>query len=222
VTSHTIFIFAMSLILLWIKPGPGQALKITTTLNGGLMAGFAVTLGIITGCVIFFLVAVLGTGVLTAYFSQASIFLKILGGAYLIYLSIKGLKNLKKGQWQDSAHTHNQNSKAKTFIQNYPLGLFTNLANPLPIFFFLGLIPTLMPIADMTAADIMTGVAIIIAVGLVVDGLLIVMVDMAKGMLSETKIIKRLNLFTSIGFGLIGLFLIYSAFAHHDFSFSVV
>ena len=125
----------MSLILLWIKPGPGQALKITTTLNSGFLAGFYIVLGIITGCVIFFLVAVLGTNFITNFFNDAGFYLKIIGGCYLLYLGIKGLNNIKKGQWTGPS----EKSSKETFIENYPLGLFTNLANPLPIFFFLSI-----------------------------------------------------------------------------------
>lgn len=44
-TFETGFIFAISLILLWIKPGPGQALKITRALNDGFIPAFAIILG---------------------------------------------------------------------------------------------------------------------------------------------------------------------------------
>lgn len=217
-TLETLFIFTMALILLWVKPGPGQALKITTTLNSGLMNGFAVVLGIITGCVTFFMIAVLGTTVLTSFFNDISIFLKLIGGAYLIYLGVKGLNNIKKGQWAGRL----QEKSAKSLAKNYALGLFTNLANPLPIFFFLGLIPTLVPIADMTVVDILIGAGIIVTVGLVVDGLLLVLVDFAKEALSETTFVKRINIVTSIGFAAIGLFLLYSAFFHDRFTFNVI
>lgn len=217
-TLETLFIFTMALILLWVKPGPGQALKITTTLNSGLMNGFAVVLGIITGCVTFFMIAVLGTTVLTSFFNDISIFLKLIGGAYLIYLGVKGLNNIKKGQWAGRL----QEKSARSLAKNYALGLFTNLANPLPIFFFLGLIPTLVPIADMTVVDILIGAGIIVTVGLVVDGLLLVLVDFAKEALSETTFVKRINIVTSIGFAAIGLFLLYSAFFHDRFTFNVI
>ena len=98
-TFETILIFTVSLILLWIKPGPGQALKITRTLNDGFFAGFYIVLGVTTGCVLFFLIAVLGTTMLTNFFNQASIFFKIIGGTYLIYLGYKGFKNIRVGQW---------------------------------------------------------------------------------------------------------------------------
>lgn len=217
-TIETIFIFTISLILLWIKPGPGQALKVTVTLNSGFFNGFAVTIGIITGCIIFFLIAALGTHILTNFFNGISMALKAIGGCYLIYLGIKGFQNIKKGVWQGRVEA----VSTRTITKNYALGLFTNLANPLPIFFFLGLIPTLVPIGSFSLNDIILGVSIIIMVGLVVDGLLLLLVDMTKEALSETKFVKFINLITSAGFTLIGLFLLYSAFFHDGFSFAIV
>ena len=217
-TLETIFIFTMSLILLWIKPGPGQALKITTVLNSGFLAGFYIVLGIITGCIIFFLVAVLGASFVTGFFNDAGFFLKLIGSGYLTYLGIKGFKNINKGQWTGRT----EKSSAKKFIENYPLGLFTNLANPLPIFFFLSIIPTLVPIGDLEPSDIIVGIIIIILVGLIIDGLLLFLVHQVKEALAETKIVKRLNMVTSIGFILIGLFLLYSAFFENASSFNLL
>lgn len=217
-TIETTWIFIISLILLWIKPGPGQALKITTTLNSGFLAGFAIVIGIITGCVIFFLIASLGVGFITNFFSSASLYLQVIGGSYLIYLGIKNIINTKKKIIINSDNI----SARKTFIQNYSLGLFTNLANPLPIFFFLSIIPTLVPIGDLGTKDIAIGVLIIACVGLTVDGLLITLTHFIKETLSETKITNKISIATGIGFILIGLFLIYSAFFHNNFSFKII
>jgi len=207
-TFETILIFTVSLILLWIKPGPGQALKITRTLNDGFLAGFYIVLGVTTGCVLFFLVAALGTTMLTNFFNQASIFLKIIGGIYLIYLGYKGFRDIRVGQWTGRLDKSEKNK----FIENYSIGLFTNLANPLPIFYFLGIMPSLMPLSTLTVDDILTGVMIIITVGLVVDSLLLLLVQQTKQALSDTKFVTKINFVTSTGFILIGLFLILSIF----------
>jgi len=207
-TFDTILIFTVSLILLWIKPGPGQALKITRTLNDGFFAGFYLVLGITTGCVLFFLIATLGTTMLTNFFNQASIFLKIIGGTYLIYLGYKGFRNIRVGQWTGRL----DKSEKKEFIENYSIGLFTTLANPLPIFYFLGIMPSLVLLDALTPDDILTGVMIIITVGLVVDSSLLLLVQQVKEALSDRKFVTKINTVTSTGFILIGLFLIISIF----------
>lgn len=217
-TIETTWIFIISLILLWIKPGPGQALKITTTLNSGFLAGFAIVTGIITGCITFFLIASLGISFITNFFSSASLYLKIIGGSYLIYLGIKNIINTKNNLIINPNHV----STKKTFIQNYSLGLFTNLANPLPIFFFLSITPTLVPVGELGTKDIAIGVLIIACVGLIVDGLLITLTHFIKETLSETKIVNKISIAAAVGFILIGLFLIYSAFFHNNFSFKII
>lgn len=207
-TLETIFIFAISLILLWIKPGPGQGLILTKALNDGFLAGFYIVLGIITGCLIFFLVAVLGASFLTNILDNASMFLKVIGGCYLLYIGFKGLTSIEKGQWKERTDL----SHKRKFIENYPLSLFITLANPFPILYFLSILPTLVPIGIFSTNDIITGVVIITLVGLVVDVSLLLLVHQAKTALSDTKFIKKLNIATSIGFLIIGLFLFYSAF----------
>ncbi len=208
-TIESIFIFTMSLILLWIKPGPGQALKITRTLNDGFLAGFFVVLGIITGCLIFFLIAVLGASAITSVLNNTSMLLKFIGGGYLIYLGYKGFKNIEKGKLTDLTDT---TPNKKKFVENYTLGFLLTIANPLPIFYFLSIMPTLVSIESFSTENIIKGMIIIIAVGLTVDILLLALVHQAKQALSNTEIVKKFNIIASAGFVLIGLYLILSAF----------
>lgn len=205
-TTETIFLFVVSLILLWIKPGPGQALKITRALNDGFWAGFYIALGIITSCVIFFLVAVLGTTIITNFFNDASSVLKILGGAYLIYMGYRGLKNTRDGKWEGRL----DQSHKKRFLENYTLGLLLSLANPLDIIYFLGIMPTLVPLGDFTTQDIMIGVSIVILIPVIIDGMILLLVHQVKEALSNTKFVIKFNIITSCGFILIGLFLLLS------------
>lgn len=218
-TPETVFIFFTSLLLLWIKPGPGQALKITTALNDGTLAAFNISLGIISGCILFFTAASLGSKIITNFFNDIAIILKLIGAAYLFYIGFKTLKNPEKGQWtkriKDKTNIH------KTLIKNYTTGLFLTLANPLPIFFFLGILPTLVPVGNLTFNDILGGIFIICLVGLIADGLLILLVSQAKQALSNTQFVKKLNWFTGSGFILIGLFLLYSAFINTNYSFDI-
>jgi threonine/homoserine/homoserine lactone efflux protein len=217
-TLETAFIFTMSLILLWIKPGPGQAFKITRALNDGFWAAFYVVLGIITACVIFFLIAILGLNFVTQFFDKTGFIFKIIGAAYLLYLGIKSLQNIERGKWEGRSDKSNK----KKFIENFPPALFLTLSNPLPIFYFLGIMPTLIPLGNFTIQDILMGAGIIITVGLTVDILLILLVSQVKEILSETKFVRNINIITSIGFILIGLFLIYSALFQSNFSFDLL
>jgi len=216
-TLETAFIFIISLILLWIKPGPGQALKITRALNDGFFPALYIVLGVIVACQIFFLAAVLGLNVVAEFFNQSGFILKLLGAGYLFYLGYKGLSNIEKGVWQGRI----DQSQKRAFTENFTAALLLTLANPLPIFFFLGMMPTLVPVGDFMVSDILIGMAIIAFVGLQCDILLITLVTQAKEALSDTKFVQRINIFTSISFIILGAFFLYSALFLIDFSFRV-
>lgn len=217
-TLETAFIFAMSLALLWIKPGPGQAFKITRALNDGFFAAFYIVLGIITACVIFFLIAILGLEIFTRFFDKAGSLFKLIGAGYLLYLAVMGFMNIQKGHWQGRLDTTHK----KKFIENFPPALLLTLSNPLPIFYFLGIMPTLIPIDNFTITDIIAGMSIIIAVGLIVDTLLILLVSQVKEVLSEEKYVKTLNILTSTGFLLLALYFIYAALFLDNFTFDLL
>lgn len=217
-TIETAIIFIISLTLLWVKPGPGQAFIITRALNDGFWAAFYIVLGITLGSVIFFLIAVLGLEVITQFFDKAGFIFKLIGAAYLLHMGYKGLKNIETGQWQGRT---DQSTKRK-FIQNFPPALLLTLGNPFPIFYFLGFMPALMPLGSFTTTDIIIGVCIIIGVGLIVDTMIIILVSQVKTLLSDSKLVKKINVVTSVGFILIGLFLIYSAIFQDSFSINLL
>jgi threonine/homoserine/homoserine lactone efflux protein len=217
-TPETAFIFAMSLALLWIKPGPGQAVKITRGLNDGFWPGFYVAIGIITACLVYFLIAVLGLKIVTNFFYDMRSILKFIGGAYFLYIGYQGLKNIQSGQWTGQVDKSNK----QTFIENYTAGLLLSFSNPLDIVYFMGIMPTLVPVGVFSINDIILGATILIAVGLIVDVLVLLLVSQVKEALSNTSFVVRLNIVTSIGFILIGLFLFYSAFFMANYSFSLV
>lgn len=217
-TFETSLIFAISLILLWIKPGPGQAVKITRALNDGFWPAIYLASGITFGCLIFFFVAVLGLKIITEFFYDLRSILKFIGGAYFIYIGYKGLKNIKEGKWAGRVTKTNKQS----FVENFGAGLLLTSSNPLDIVYFLGIMPTLVPVGNFTLSDLALGAIILINVAFVVDILVILLVGQVKEALSSTRFVERLNIFTSIGFLIIGLFLLYSALFMQNYSFSLV
>lgn len=86
----------------------------------------------------------------------------------------------------------------------------------------MGIMPTIVPVGVFSINDIILGATILIAVGLIVDVLVLLLVSQVKEALSNTSFVVRLNIVTSIGFILIGVFLFYSAFFMDNYSFSLV
>ena len=216
-TPETIFIFAVSIALLYIKPGPNQAMKITRALNDGFLPAWYFTLGATSVVMFYFCIAGLSAGFVQSILDSAGSFFKLFGGIYLIYMGYKGLSNIQKGVWRGRVDQSNK----RAFFENYALGVVMTLANPITIFYFIGIVPTFITIGSLDFIDIVVGVCVIAFVGNLADIILIALVSQAKQALSNTSFVRRVNIFASIGFIAIGAFLLYSLFFMDGFSFNL-
>lgn len=217
VTIETIFIFAISIVLLYIKPGPNQAMKITRTLNDGFFPAWFFTMGATSTVVFYFIIAGLGTTFVQNFMGSIGFYFKIIGGSYLLYLGYKGLSNIERGVWKGRVDKVSR----RTFFENYFLGVVMTLANPLTIFYFIGIVPNFIELGTLDFNDIFVGVVVILICGNIADLLLIGMVTQMKEALSDTSFVRKINLFASFGFVLIGAFLLYSALFIEKISFTL-
>jgi len=216
-TIETGFIFAISLIILWIKPGPGQAAIVSSSLNNGFFAGFSVAMGIVTGMVIFFLVSAFAASFIGNYINEIGFVFKIIGAVFLFYIGYQGLQNIHSGQWENK----NKKISKKDILKNYMAGFLITLANPFVIFFFIGILPSLVPLGDLDGYDILIGACIVAYVGFITDTIIAALAAQVRQTLTSEIFIKRINIATSIGFILIGCFLLFSALTSFDGAFTI-
>jgi threonine/homoserine/homoserine lactone efflux protein len=215
-TPETIIIFFISLVLLWLKPGPGQALRLTYALEFGALSAFLISLGVITVCLGYFLFVALGYSAIPADSAGIFMFLKVVGALYLVYLGAKGFLNrhrLKKYELSAEELRSKQKSGA---LKHYSLGLLMALSNPITIFYYVGILPTLVPLDELTVQDMAIGLVLVLGAGALVDGLLIVLTVLAKEAFASGKTRNFISVVTSVSFILIGLFLLYSAIFHPE------
>ena len=216
-TFESAIIFVIALVVTWVKPGPGQAAIITRSLNDGFWAGWFVALGIVLGCVVYFLVAALGIAFISEYAVDIGIFFKIFGAFYLFYLGYKGLTQIESGQWQ----ARPDKITKREMMQNFTAGFLITMSNPITIFFFLGILPSIVPLADLTATDILISLGLLIYFGLMVDTIIAGLAWQVRRTLSDEKWVKKINLFTSMGMILIGAFLLFTAIMNYDGVFTI-
>ena len=214
--AHVLFVFAISIALLYIKPGPNQAMKITKALNEGFLSSWFFTMGATLTVIFYFTIAGLGIELLQSLMGVVGVYFKIIGAAYLLYLGYKGLSNVEKGVWKGRKLSQKTN-----LLGSMGLGILMTLGNPITIFYFIGIIPTFMTMGGLALGDIMLGVGIIALVGGLADFLLIMLVTQAKGALSHTRFVRRINVFAAVGFILIGAFLLFSAIMNYDGGFAI-
>jgi RhtB (resistance to homoserine/threonine) family protein len=113
-------------------PGPDFVLVTQQTLSNGKRAGLLCSLGIAAGLSIHIFYSSLGLAVLIANSSSALWSIKILGGVYLIYLGVSGLRVKARKAKAVTVQTASKRSPLKTV----GLGFLCNALNPkAPIYF---------------------------------------------------------------------------------------
>ena len=114
------------------SPGPDFVLVSQQTLSNGKKAGLMCSIGIALGLSIHITYSAFGLATVIANSSSALWAIKILGGGYLIYLGIKGLKAKPTNTTEASVITPTKYSAKKSI----GVGFLCNALNPkAPIYF---------------------------------------------------------------------------------------
>ena len=132
---HDFGLFLAAGILLNLTPGPDTAYILGRSIVQGREAGIASALGICVGSLFHTCAAALGLSAILATSAVAFAAIKLLGGAYLIFLGIKMLLDRRQ---QLSLLS---NFRRRTTIAAFRQGVFTNVLNPKVALFFLAFLP---------------------------------------------------------------------------------
>jgi threonine/homoserine/homoserine lactone efflux protein len=132
---HDFWVFVLAALVLNLTPGNDMIYVITRSTSQGVKAGIISSLGIMAGCMVHILAAVIGLSALIAKSATAFGIIKYAGAAYLIYLGVRSLTSKRKSFETNSA-THSISYK-KLFWQ----GALTNTLNPKVALFFLAFLP---------------------------------------------------------------------------------
>ena len=138
--------------LLTITPGADMALVMRHALGGGTRPAFFASLGICLGTLIWGTASALGVSVVFARSALAFAVLKYIGGAYLVYLGVRALRDAVRREGRPEGRPlrsiegtprelrgdmRRGRSRAAAFAQ----GLLTNLLNPKVAVFYLTFLP---------------------------------------------------------------------------------
>lgn len=127
--------FLAAAVLITVSPGPDNLMVLSVGMSRGRKQGMAFGLGCALGCLSHTLLATLGVSALIAASPLAFGALKLLGGAYLIWLGYGALRS-RGGAKVDGAGLPDE-SLGKLFSK----GLFANAINPKVVLFFLSFLP---------------------------------------------------------------------------------
>ena len=132
---HDFGLFLAAGILLNLTPGPDTAYILGRSIAQGREAGIASALGICLGSIFHSCAAALGLSAILATSAVAFAAIKLLGGAYLIFLGIKMLLDRRRQLSLPS------NFRRRTTIAAFRQGVLTNVLNPKVALFFLAFLP---------------------------------------------------------------------------------
>jgi threonine/homoserine/homoserine lactone efflux protein len=118
-----------------VTPGPDTALTIRNSLLGGRRDGTLTALGVAAGQATWALAASVGLAALLNASEPAFLALRILGGAYLVFLGVQALLAAVHGRAREDHATVRPRSSA------FRQGLLSNLSNPKMAVFFTSLLP---------------------------------------------------------------------------------
>ena len=123
--------------LVIVTPGQDTALTIGNTLTGGRAGGIFTALGVSSGQAAWTLATSAGLAALLVASEPAFVTLKIVGGAYLVFLGAQALLRARTGDAHAAADTRVRLSYAAA----YRRGLASNIGNPKMAVFFTSLLP---------------------------------------------------------------------------------
>ena len=141
---HDFGLFLAAAILLNLTPGPDTAYILGRTIAHGREAGIASAFGISLGSIFHTCAAALGLSAILATSAIAFGSIKLLGGAYLIFL---GLTMIFERSEQLSLPS---NFRRRTTAAAFRQGVLTNVLNPKVALFFLAFLPQFIDPASGT------------------------------------------------------------------------
>lgn len=183
----TLALFALACLALTATPGPDMLLIASRSLSQGRASGFATLAGIQAGTYCHALAAALGLSQLFLVVPVAYDVVRYAGAAYLLYLAWQTLRSA--GPVAGPTNGTRRYPLATVFRQ----GLLTNLLNPKMALFVLALFPQFIdPNAGSIAVQIMVLATLLNAIGILVNGAVILMASGLRGLFAAPRRLGRL------------------------------
>nr|WP_042675262.1 LysE family translocator [Methylobacterium sp. B34] len=149
--------YALALGVAAAIPGPGVVALVARALGAGFGAAMAFSLGLILGDLTYLAAAIFGLSLIAEALGAVFVVVRYGAALYLAYLAFRlwraaGAAARVEGESRDRPWT------------SFVAGLTITLGNPKTIVFYLAILPTLVDLRGVTAADCVTLVVITAAV----------------------------------------------------------
>ena len=155
ITLPQVVLFVSTMAVAILSPGPAIIAASRSAAARGRAASMPYAMGLAVGASLWCLFAVFGLSALFRVVPQLYLLLKILGGAYLVWIAWKMVRHAA-----DPLAMDGETVTGPGFLQ----GLALNLSNPKPALFYAGLIMSIFPTLHGPAAGMIYAVALSVEV----------------------------------------------------------
>ncbi|MEB3268687.1 MAG: LysE family translocator [Leptolyngbya sp.] len=208
-TGTSVLALLGALVVLAAIPSLSVLVVTTRSATLGFHHGALTTLGIVVGDCVFIAIALGGLSLLMTTLGTWAVLIKLLGGAYLIFLGMRLLRGSLRTGLRPSRGGDAQILKPDktSLFSSFLTGLLITLGDQKATLFYLGFFPAFVDLTTLQFQD----VAVILALAVVAVGgvklIYALMAERISGWLN-TAVKRRLNGLAGIVMIAIGLFLI--------------
>lgn len=140
ITPEQLLPFLFTAVLLTATPGPDNLMVLGVGASKGRRLGMAFGLGCATGCLSHTVLAALGVSAVLAASPVAFTALRVIGGAYLVWLGIGALRS-RGGVGVPVRATGDAPDLTDSATRQFFKGMLANAINPKVVLFFLSFLP---------------------------------------------------------------------------------
>jgi len=187
IDQHLLVVFTLTTIVAMISPGPDMLFVLGCGIRGGPRAGLLATAGVATSEAVHVAVAAAGLAALFAAAPTAFTVVRIVGGAYLIYLGVQMIRRRNDVRSELSVVGGGMSGR-----RAYLSGLLTNLLNPKMVTFTIAFLPQFVDprLGQVWLQFVILG-AILITLEFLVDGAVGVLAGRIGGWLRRRQAARR-------------------------------
>lgn len=188
-----------AMIALAILPSPSVFAVVARSIASGFLYGMVTVMGILVGDFVFIILAIYGLAAIAETMDSLFVFVKYLGGTYLIWLGIQfwntKLKSLKV-----------EGVKESSWISSFLSGLFITLSDSKAIFFYMSFFPAFLDLKNISVLDtIIIMIVTTIAVGGIKLGYAY-MADKSRLIFQSSRAKRAMNITASTVMIITGIF----------------
>lgn len=185
-TPPTLLAYSGALFIAAAIPGPGMTAIVARALGSGFRPTFFMGLGLILGDLCYLTAVILGLALVAQTFTTPFLIIKFLGALYLLYIAFK--------LWTAGLLPQNIEAQRDTKIGlSFLSGLLVTLGNPKTMLFYVALVPTLIPLEEITMRDYaaLAGLTFVVLMSVLIPYILLA--SQARALLKKPASLKLLN-----------------------------